>query len=79
MLTVASMSLGHYVVYYAILLACGLACAAKGKYRFTIVGIVLPFFWIVGAARPAKSGSLWARARYTYFAREHETRADTWQ
>jgi hypothetical protein len=75
----ASMPLGHYIAYYAILLACGLVCAAKGKYRFAAVGIVLPFFWILGAVRPAKPGSLWARARYTYFARDHEVRADTWQ
>jgi hypothetical protein len=73
-----AMALANILVYYAILLACGVVCAAKGKYRFFAVGVVLPFFWIVGAVRPAKQESLWARVRYTYFARDPETTADTW-
>jgi hypothetical protein len=72
-----AMTVGHAIAYYAILLACGTICAAKGKYRFTAVGIVLPFFWILGAVRPAKQGSLWARIRHTYFARDPDP-ADTW-
>jgi len=55
-----TMGLANYIVYYAILLGCGVASVIKGHYRLAGVGIVLPLAWIVGAVKAAKPGSIWA-------------------
>jgi hypothetical protein len=55
-----AMALANALAYYAIVLACGLVTVSKGHYRLAAVGVVLPFFWIIGAVKRAKPGSWWA-------------------
>ncbi len=55
-----AVALANLIVYYAILLGCGIAAAVKGHYRLAAVGVVLPFFWVLGAVKKAKPGSIWA-------------------
>jgi lysyl-tRNA synthetase class 2 len=55
------MHLAGYIVTYAILLGCGALCAMKGKLWFVALGVLLPILWIVGAVRPAKPNSSWAK------------------
>jgi hypothetical protein len=69
--------LANYIALYAALFGLGAVCAAKGKFRFLVLGLVFPIFWIVGAVRPAKPHSVWARVRTTYF--DSRTANDTWQ
>jgi hypothetical protein len=54
-------SIGAYIVFYVILLGCGVVCFVKGKFVFTVLGVLLPIFWIVGAVRPAKPDSRWTK------------------
>ena len=46
----------------AIAIAIGLflVCLLKGKRGFALLGLVVPFFWLIGAIRLAKPGSYWA-------------------
>jgi len=74
----ATLPLGNYIALYAILFACAAICAAKGRFRLLVVGLFFPFFWIVGAVRPAKPDSIFARIRTTYFAGDPRTPEDTW-
>jgi hypothetical protein len=76
MATTNALPLANYIALYAALLSCGAICGAKGKYRFLVVGLCFPIFWIVGAVRPAKPGSLWTKIRATYF--ESRRPEDTW-
>ncbi|EDY43901.1 hypothetical protein [Streptomyces sp. SPB074] len=39
-------------------------CLAKGKIRLGLIGVFVPFLAVVGAIRPARPGSPWARRRY---------------
>lgn len=54
------MSLSHLIAYYVILLGCGAGSVVKGHYRLAAVGVVLPFFWILGAVMKATPSSIWA-------------------
>lgn len=55
------MHLAGYIVASALVLGCFAICAMKGKLGFVAFGVILPIFWIVGAVRPAKPNSFWAR------------------
>jgi len=40
------------VLYLVLLVALGVSCLRKGHWIMFIVGIFLPFFWIIGAVLP---------------------------
>ena len=40
------------VVYIALLLTCGISALRKGHWIMFIIGIFIPFFWIIGALIP---------------------------
>jgi hypothetical protein len=61
------MHLAGYIVAYTIALGCLVLCALKGKRGFVFLGVLLPLFWIIGAVRPAKPGSYWAKRFYDNF------------
>ena len=39
----------------------GVVTAMKGKWGFFFLGLFIGIFWIIGAIRPAKPDSYWAR------------------
>ncbi|MFD9482367.1 MULTISPECIES: hypothetical protein [Streptomyces] len=53
-----------YVVVVAVNAGFALVALAKGKVFTGLLGILVPFFALVGAVRLARPGSPWARARY---------------
>ena len=40
------------ILYIVLLVVLGLSCLRKGHWVMFIVGIFLPFFWIIGAIIP---------------------------
>lgn len=78
MLIANGLPLANYIAYYAGFLVCGVICASKGKFWFAALGVVVPLFWIVGAVRPARPGSIWARIRGTYFDHNQQAPEDNW-
>jgi hypothetical protein len=51
-----------YTLLVFVVVVCAGLCAAKGRWGYLLAGAVtLGIFWIVGATRPAMSGSVWAR------------------
>lgn len=45
----------------ALFVIAGIVTAMKGKWGFFILGFVVPLIWVVGALRPMKLNSYWAR------------------
>ena len=43
------------VLYLVLLLAVGLTCIRKGHWILFLLGILLPFLWVVGAVMPPAS------------------------
>lgn len=54
---------GVFVLVLA-LLALPVMCASKGKWGFLLLGVLIHWFWIVGAIRLGKPESWWARRNY---------------
>jgi hypothetical protein len=54
------MAVGGYIVAYMLLLACGAVCVLKGKRGLLVVGVVMPFAWVLGVVADAAPESLWA-------------------
>lgn len=52
------------VIAVIALVACCTVCALKGKWVFVVLGLFCGIFWLVGAMRLAKPGSVWAGQRY---------------
>lgn len=51
-----------YTLLVFVALVCAGLCAAKGRWGYLLAGVVtVGIFWVVGATRPAISGSVWAR------------------
>ena len=54
------------VVMVAVLVTPSVISALKGKYWLALLGVVgLTFFALIGALRPAKPSSCWARRFYS--------------
>ncbi|WP_217914025.1 hypothetical protein [Miltoncostaea marina] len=51
------------VAYHALSVVCAVICLAKGKWETGVVGFLLWPVALVGALRPARPGSRWARRR----------------
>jgi hypothetical protein len=45
-----------FVLYIVLLVVLGISCLRKGHWVMFIVGIFLPFFWIIGAIIPPTTG-----------------------
>jgi len=45
------------VLYFFLLFTVALICFRKGHVVLGIVGIFLPFLWLIGAVLPARAGS----------------------
>lgn len=43
---------GGVILYLVLLFVLGLTCLRKGHWVMFIIGIFLPFFWIIGAVIP---------------------------
>jgi hypothetical protein len=54
------MSVGGIIVAYMLLLGCASVCVLKGRRGFTVIGVVVPVAWVLGAVASAKPQSLWA-------------------
>ena len=44
--------LGGGILYLVLILTLGIMCLRKGHWVMFIVGIFLPFFWLIGAVIP---------------------------
>ncbi len=40
------------ILYFVLLFVLGLTCLRKGHWVMFVVGIFLPFFWLIGAVIP---------------------------
>jgi len=45
--------IGGGVIYIVLLITCGILTLRKGHLALFIIGIFLPFLWLVGAIMPA--------------------------
>jgi hypothetical protein len=43
---------GGVILYLVLLLVLGMTCLRKGHWVMFIIGIFIPFFWIIGAVIP---------------------------
>jgi hypothetical protein len=68
-----SMHLVGYIVISVVILGCMVVCGMKGKLGFVALGVFLPVLWIIGAVRPAKPNSFWARRVYDDFPNARDT------
>jgi hypothetical protein len=44
--------IGGGILYLVLIVTLGLMCIRKGHWVMFIVGLVLPFFWLIGALMP---------------------------
>ena len=51
---VLGLSLG--IIYLVLIVTLGIMSLRKGHWVMFIVGFFLPFFWLIGALMPARSG-----------------------
>lgn len=50
-----------FIAVLALTLLTGVVTALKGKWGFFFLGFFIGVLWIIGAIRPAKADSYWAR------------------
>jgi len=43
---------GLGIIYLVLVLTLGVMCIRKGHWVMFIVGLILPFFWVIGAIMP---------------------------
>ena len=46
------MFIGAAILYFVLLITLGVMCLRKGHWVMFILGIFLPFFWLIGAVIP---------------------------
>lgn len=50
-----------FIAALVFIVLAGIVTALKGKWAFFFLGILFNVLWIIGAIRPAKADSYWAR------------------
>jgi len=46
--------IGGGILYLVLIVTIGILCLRKGHWVMFIVGLFLPFFWLIGAIMPAR-------------------------
>jgi len=46
--------IGYGAIWLVLIVTLGILCIRKGHWVMFIIGIFLPFFWLIGAIMPAR-------------------------